>query len=98
MHLLLIGAVGKTTEGASYQHVEVCHATGTLIVPYWESPPFWPSLCPDGSGYASFVMDLGCCLQSHFREDWVVICLVSADLHTVTTTHVSGCPAEWVFN
>ena len=36
------------------RHAEV---TGTLIVPYWESAPFWPLLCPNGSGYASFVVD-----------------------------------------
>ena len=39
------------------RHAEVCHATGTLIVPYWKSAPFWPLLCPDGSRYASFVVD-----------------------------------------
>ena len=39
------------------RHAEVCHATGTLIVPYWESAPFWPLLCPGGSEYAPFVVD-----------------------------------------
>ena len=25
-------------------------------MPYWESAPFWPLLCPDGMTFASFVV------------------------------------------
>ena len=49
------------------KHAEVCHASGTLVVPCWESAPFWPLLCTDGMGYASFVVDVrmvpACTLQ-----------------------------------
>ena len=38
------------------RHAEVCKAKGTLVVPYWESTPFWPVLCPDGSCFAPFVV------------------------------------------
>ena len=38
------------------RHAEVCKAKGTLVVPYWESAPFWPVLCPDGSCFAPFVV------------------------------------------
>ena len=36
---------------------EWCHAIGTLVVPCWESAPCGPLLCPDGSDYASFVVE-----------------------------------------
>ena len=49
------------------RHAEVCHASGTLIVPCWEAAPFWPLLFPDGIGYALFVVEImkipACILQ-----------------------------------
>ena len=39
------------------RHAEACHASGTIVVPYWKSAPIWPLLCPDGIEYASFVVD-----------------------------------------
>ena len=38
------------------RHAEACGASGTLVVPCWESAPFWPLLCPSGEGFASFVV------------------------------------------
>ena len=38
------------------RHAQVCKATGTLIVPAWPSASFWPILCPEGQGFASFVI------------------------------------------
>ena len=35
--------------------MQVCRAQGTVIVPMWESAPFWPVLCPYGSFFAGFV-------------------------------------------
>ena len=29
------------------------------MVPWWESAPFWPLLCPNGGKWASFVVDYG---------------------------------------
>ncbi|KAL5496815.1 hypothetical protein EMCRGX_G013175 [Ephydatia muelleri] len=37
------------------RHAETCKANGTLVVPHWESAPYWPLLCPDGMMFASFV-------------------------------------------
>lgn len=37
------------------RYMQVCRAHGTLIVPMWESAPFWPILCPHGSIFAGFV-------------------------------------------
>ena len=38
------------------RHAQACKAMGTLIVPVWPSAPFWPLLCPYGTGhFAPFV-------------------------------------------
>ena len=37
------------------RHAETCKANGTLVVPHWESAPYWPLLYPDGMMFASFV-------------------------------------------
>ena len=37
------------------QHARVCYSIGTLVVPQWESAPYWPVLCPDGEQFAEFV-------------------------------------------
>ena len=37
------------------QHAAKCKAKGTLVVHAWNSSPFWPILCPDGSHLAPFV-------------------------------------------
>ena len=37
------------------RHMQACRAQGTLIVPMWESAPFWPILCPHGSCFAGFI-------------------------------------------
>ena len=36
------------------RHAQHCQAEGTLVVPLWESAPFWPLICPDGEEFASF--------------------------------------------
>ena len=41
------------------RHAECCKAQGTLVVPHWESAPFWPLLCPSGNEWASFVVGEG---------------------------------------
>ena len=41
------------------RHAECCKAQGTLVVPWWESAPFWPLLCPTGGEWASFGVDYG---------------------------------------
>lgn len=38
------------------RHAQQCKAQGTLVVPQWESAPFWPLLCPDGKLFAEFVI------------------------------------------
>ena len=38
------------------RHAQHCKAEGTLVVPGWESAPFWPLVCPDGKNFASFVV------------------------------------------
>ena len=38
-------------------HARACRAKGTLIVPEWPSAVFWPLICPDEKGFASFVKD-----------------------------------------
>lgn len=38
------------------RHAQTCKANGTLVVPHWESAPYWPLLCPDGMMFASFVV------------------------------------------
>jgi hypothetical protein len=37
------------------RHAERCSAQGTLVVPLWESAPFWPLLYTGANGWASFV-------------------------------------------
>ena len=37
------------------RHASRCKAKGTLVVPAWNSAPFWPILCPDGCHLAPFV-------------------------------------------
>ncbi|KAL5497337.1 hypothetical protein EMCRGX_G013798 [Ephydatia muelleri] len=39
------------------RHAKCCKAQGTLVVPCWESAPFWPLLCPKSEEWASFVVD-----------------------------------------
>ena len=39
------------------RHMQNCRAVGTMVVPEWKSAPFWPVLCPNGSGFAEFVVD-----------------------------------------
>ena len=38
-------------------HMRNCKASGSLIVPFWHSAPFWPMICPDGERFASFIVD-----------------------------------------
>jgi hypothetical protein len=38
-------------------HLRICHAKGTLIVPQWKSAHFWPLLCHDGVHFNSFVIE-----------------------------------------
>lgn len=55
-----IGTMEKKIGGALHLrvvgHAEACNANGTLVVPHWESIPFWPILCPDSMTFASFVV------------------------------------------
>ena len=37
------------------RHAECCKAQGTLVVPFWESAPFWPLLYHHARGWAPFV-------------------------------------------
>ena len=37
------------------RHAKLCGAFGTLVVPCWESAPYWPLLCPNGNNLAPFV-------------------------------------------
>ena len=39
------------------RHAEHCRAQGTLVVPLWESAPFWPLLCRGANGWAPFLSD-----------------------------------------
>ena len=39
------------------RYAEWCRASGTLVVPYWKSAPYWPLLCPRGEGLETFVVD-----------------------------------------
>ena len=39
------------------QHLELCQARGTLIVPLWKSSFFWNSCSKDGVHWSSFVID-----------------------------------------
>ena len=38
-------------------HARACKAAGTLVVPLWESPPFWPMVRSMNGGFKSFVTD-----------------------------------------
>lgn len=38
-------------------HLRVCKAQGTLIVPKWKLAHFWPIICSDGIHFNSFVVD-----------------------------------------
>ena len=38
-------------------HMRNCKASGSLIVPLWQSATFWPMICPDGDRFASFIVD-----------------------------------------
>ena len=37
--------------GQVLNHVKVCSAVGTLVVPYWPSAPFWPLLFSEHSDF-----------------------------------------------
>lgn len=39
------------------RHAMACKCVGTLVIPCWESAPYWPLLCPVGSAFAPFVVD-----------------------------------------
>ena len=39
------------------RHAETCQALGILVVPFWESAPFWPLLCLGKGRFALFVTD-----------------------------------------
>ena len=39
------------------RHTERCNAQGTLVVPMWESAPFWPLLYTCANGWVPFVLD-----------------------------------------
>ena len=39
------------------RHAERCRAQGTLVVPWWESAPFWSLLRTGANGWAPFVAD-----------------------------------------
>ena len=38
------------------RHIQLCNAQGTLVVPWWESAPFRPILCPNDTNFAGFVV------------------------------------------
>lgn len=38
-------------------HAESCRASGTLVVPYWESAPYWPMLRKKNGDFRNFVVD-----------------------------------------
>ena len=38
------------------RHAQHFKEEGTLVVPQWESAPFWPLICPDREDFASFVV------------------------------------------
>ena len=39
-------------------HARVCGARGTLIVPEWQSSPFWPVIHPKATQFADFVVEI----------------------------------------
>ena len=50
------------------RHMEACKAYGTLVVPCWESAPFWPLLWSEGEGWAPFIADI----RSLSLSEWLV--------------------------
>ena len=38
-------------------HARACRASGTLVVPYWESAPYWPMLRKKTGAFRKFVID-----------------------------------------
>jgi hypothetical protein len=40
---------------AVLKHMEICNAKGVVIVPEWQSAPFWPKICPYPLQFVSFV-------------------------------------------
>ena len=40
------------------EHARECAATGTLIVPFWQSAPFWPMLLRGSQSFDRFVRDI----------------------------------------
>lgn len=38
-------------------HMKKCKAFGVLVIPWWESAPFWPLLCDAKDDFSSFVCD-----------------------------------------
>ena len=42
---------------AAIRHLQICKATGVLVVPVWQSSYFWPTLYPDGFAMPTFVKD-----------------------------------------
>ena len=50
------------------RHMETCKAHGTLVVPCWESAPFWPLLWLEGEGWAPFIVDT----RSLPLSEWLV--------------------------
>ena len=34
-----------------------CKAFGVMVIPWWESAPFWPLLCDAKDDFSSFVCD-----------------------------------------
>ena len=39
------------------RYAEACRARGTMLVPAWESAPFWPMLCRNVVHWSDFVVD-----------------------------------------
>ena len=39
------------------RHAQACAAKGTLVVPCWQSAPFWPLICPAENQFAPFVRE-----------------------------------------
>ena len=50
------------------RHARACNSFGTLIVPEWESAPFWPLLCPDGQSFAAFVQSTSAVILPNHGE------------------------------
>ena len=39
------------------KHMERCNAFGVMVIPYWESAPFWPLLCVSKGCFIKFDLD-----------------------------------------